>query len=147
MRLPEDAAGRGSSRRQDAGGREPQHPTPNSRNRMPAPWRQGKKERRKGTGGGASEAPIAAYRIQQRTESDRFPQLIKIRNEWNRLPTDNFIISAPVSYDTKTLKWKGPGLDKVMEEVYCSAGTTKELKETLRTQEQEDHTQGERVTA
>ncbi|KAJ1162327.1 hypothetical protein NDU88_002795 [Pleurodeles waltl] len=39
----------------------------------------------------------------------------------------------------------GPGLGKVMEEVYPSAGATKEIKETLRTQEQEDHTPGERV--
>ncbi|KAJ1188355.1 hypothetical protein NDU88_005116 [Pleurodeles waltl] len=87
------------------------------------------------------------FRIQQRTESDHFPQLIKIRNEWDRLPTANIIISAPVTYDTKKLKWKGPGLDKVMEEVYCSAGTTKELKELLRVQELEVHPQGERVIA
>ncbi|KAJ1177971.1 hypothetical protein NDU88_003221 [Pleurodeles waltl] len=80
-----------------------------------------------------------AYRIQQRTESDHFPQLIKIRNKWNRLPTANIIISAPETYDTKKLKWKGPGLDKVMEEVYRSAGTTKELKELLRVQELEVH--------
>ncbi|KAJ1205738.1 hypothetical protein NDU88_001165 [Pleurodeles waltl] len=77
--------------------------------------------------------------MQQRTESDHFPHLIKIRNEWNRLPTANIIISAPVTYDTKKLKWKGPGLDKVMEEVCRSAGTTKELKESLSAQELEDH--------
>ncbi|KAJ1120256.1 hypothetical protein NDU88_008464 [Pleurodeles waltl] len=88
-------------------------------------------------------SPKSAYRIQQRTESDHFPQLIKIRNEWNRLPTANIIISAPVTYDTKKLKWKGPGLDKVMEEVFRSAGTTKELKELLRVQELEAHSQGE----
>ncbi|KAJ1123871.1 hypothetical protein NDU88_002338 [Pleurodeles waltl] len=87
------------------------------------------------------------YKIQQRIESDHFPQLIKIRKEWNRLPTANIIISAPVTYDTKKGKWKGPDLDKVMEEVYRSAGTNKELKETLRTQEQKDHTKGERVIA
>ncbi|KAJ1106733.1 hypothetical protein NDU88_004133 [Pleurodeles waltl] len=75
---------------------------------------------------------VSAYRIQQRTESDHFPQLIKIRNEWNRLPTANIIISAPVTYDTEKLKWMGPGLEKVMEEVCRSAGTTKELKESLR---------------
>ncbi|KAJ1124431.1 hypothetical protein NDU88_002892 [Pleurodeles waltl] len=85
--------------------------------------------------------------IQQRTESDPFPQLIKIRNEWNWLPTANIIVSAPVTYDTKKLKWKGPGLDKVMEEVYRSAGTTKELKELLRVQELEAHPQGERMIA
>ncbi|KAJ1087605.1 hypothetical protein NDU88_000772 [Pleurodeles waltl] len=90
---------------------------------------------------------VSAYRIQQRTESDHFPQLTKIRNEWNRLPTANIIISAPMTYDTKKLKWKGPGLDKVMEEVYRSAGTTKELKELLRVQELEAHPQGERVIA
>ncbi|KAJ1202302.1 hypothetical protein NDU88_006102 [Pleurodeles waltl] len=88
---------------------------------------------------------VSAYVIQQRTESDHFPQLIKIWNEWNQLPTPNIIISAPVIYDTKKLKWKGPGLDKVMEEVYRSAGTTKELKEPLSAQELEDHPQGERV--
>ncbi|KAJ1139452.1 hypothetical protein NDU88_005824 [Pleurodeles waltl] len=86
-----------------------------------------------------------SYRIQQRTESDHFPKLIKIRNEWNRLPT--VIISVPVTYDTKKLKWKGPGLDKVMEAVCHSAGTTKELKESLRVQELVDHPQGERVIA
>ncbi|KAJ1114388.1 hypothetical protein NDU88_002626 [Pleurodeles waltl] len=90
---------------------------------------------------------VSAYRIQKHTESDHVPQLIKIRNEWNRLPIANIIISASVTYDTKELKWKGPGFSKVMEEVCRSAGTTKELKETLRTQEQEDHTQGERVIA
>ncbi|KAJ1153638.1 hypothetical protein NDU88_006397 [Pleurodeles waltl] len=92
-------------------------------------------------------SPKSTYRIQQRRESDHFPQLIEIRNEWNRLPTSNIIISAPVTYDTKNLKWKGPGLDKVMEEVYRSAGTTKELKELLRVQELEAHPQGERVIA
>ncbi|KAJ1143597.1 hypothetical protein NDU88_009903 [Pleurodeles waltl] len=90
---------------------------------------------------------VSAYRIQQRTESDHLPQLIKIRNEWNRLPTANIMISAPVTYDTKKQKWKGPGLHKVMEEVYHSAGTTKELKELLRVQELEAHPQGERVIA
>ncbi|KAJ1099437.1 hypothetical protein NDU88_004538 [Pleurodeles waltl] len=88
---------------------------------------------------------VSAYRIQQCTESDHFPQLIKIRNEWNRLPAANIIISAPVTYGTKKLKWKELGLDKVMEYVYRSAGTTKELKESLRVQELEDHPQGERV--
>ncbi|KAJ1170446.1 hypothetical protein NDU88_002323 [Pleurodeles waltl] len=83
---------------------------------------------------------VSAYRIQQRTESDHFPQLIKIRNEWNRLRTANIIISAPVTYDTKKLKLKGPGLDKVMEVVYHSAGATKELKEPLGVQALEDHT-------
>ncbi|KAJ1155455.1 hypothetical protein NDU88_008185 [Pleurodeles waltl] len=63
----------------------------------------------------------------------------QIRNEWNRLPIANIIISAPVTYDTKKLKWKEPGLDIVMEEVYHSAGTTKELKESLSVQELEDH--------
>ncbi|KAJ1183524.1 hypothetical protein NDU88_000342 [Pleurodeles waltl] len=90
---------------------------------------------------------VSAYMIQQRTESNHFPQLNKIRNEWNRLPTANIIISALVTYDTKNLKWKGAGLDKVMEEVYRSAGTTKELKESLSVQELEDHPQGERVIA
>ncbi|KAJ1191397.1 hypothetical protein NDU88_000713 [Pleurodeles waltl] len=90
---------------------------------------------------------VSAYGIQQRTESDHFPQLIKIRNEWNRLPTANIVISAPVTYDTKKLKWKGPGLVKVMEVVYHSAGATKEPKESLRVQALEDHPQGERVIA
>ncbi|KAJ1180188.1 hypothetical protein NDU88_005411 [Pleurodeles waltl] len=62
-------------------------------------------------------------------------------------PHRNIIISAPVTYDTKELKWKGLGLDKVMEEVYRSEGTTIELKESLRVQELEDHPQGERVIA
>ncbi|KAJ1082943.1 hypothetical protein NDU88_003104 [Pleurodeles waltl] len=88
---------------------------------------------------------VSAYRIQQRTESDHFPQLITFRNEWNRLPTANIIISAPATCDTKKLKWKGPGLDKVMEIVYRSAGTAKDLKESLRGQELVDHPQGERV--
>ncbi|KAJ1163793.1 hypothetical protein NDU88_004245 [Pleurodeles waltl] len=96
---------------------------------------------------GAAIDVLSPSRIQQRTESDHFPQLIKIRNEWNLLPIANIIISAPVTYDTKKLKWKGPGLDKVMEEVYRSAGTTKELKESLSAQELEDHPQGERVIA
>ncbi|KAJ1152520.1 hypothetical protein NDU88_005295 [Pleurodeles waltl] len=90
---------------------------------------------------------VSAYRIQQRTESDHFPQLFKIRNEWNWIPTANIIISASVTYDTKKLKWKGPGLNKVMEEVYRSAGTTKELKELLKEQELEAHPQRERVIA
>ncbi|KAJ1184344.1 hypothetical protein NDU88_001152 [Pleurodeles waltl] len=59
----------------------------------------------------------------------------------------NILISAPVTYDTKKFKWKGPGLDKVMEVVYRSAGTTKELKESLRVQELVDHPLGERVIA
>ncbi|KAJ1153140.1 hypothetical protein NDU88_005902 [Pleurodeles waltl] len=45
------------------------------------------------------------------------------------------------------MKWRGPGLETVMEEVYRSAGTINELKETLRMEEQEDHPPGERVTA
>ncbi|KAJ1209496.1 hypothetical protein NDU88_004874 [Pleurodeles waltl] len=90
---------------------------------------------------------ILVYKIHQRTESDHFPQLIKIRNKWNRLFSANIIISAPVTYDTKKLKWKGPVLGKVMEEVYRNAGTTEDLKESLGMQEQEDHPPGERVTA
>ncbi|KAJ1117841.1 hypothetical protein NDU88_006037 [Pleurodeles waltl] len=67
-----------------------------------------------------------------------------IRNNWSRLPSANIVISAPVTYDTKKLKWRGPGLETAMEEVYCSAGTINELKETPRMQ---DHPPGERVTA
>ncbi|KAJ1170154.1 hypothetical protein NDU88_002035 [Pleurodeles waltl] len=90
---------------------------------------------------------VSSYRIQERTESDHFPQLIKIRNNWSRLPSANIIISAPMTQNTKILKWRGPGLKTVMEEVYHSAGTINEPKETLRKQEQEDHPPGERVTA
>ncbi|KAJ1089086.1 hypothetical protein NDU88_002239 [Pleurodeles waltl] len=89
---------------------------------------------------------ISSYRIQERTESDHFPQLIEIRNNWNRLPSANIIISAPVTFDTKKLKWRGLGLGIVMEEEYRSAGTINELKESLGMQEQEDHPPGERVT-
>ncbi|KAJ1123156.1 hypothetical protein NDU88_001629 [Pleurodeles waltl] len=66
---------------------------------------------------------VPSYKIQERTGSDHFPQLIKIRNNWSRLPSANIIISALVTYDTKKLKWRGPGLETVMEEVYRSAGT------------------------
>ncbi|KAJ1199184.1 hypothetical protein NDU88_003022 [Pleurodeles waltl] len=90
---------------------------------------------------------VSSYRIQERTESDHFPQLIKIQNNWSWLPSANIIISASVTYDTKKLKWRGPCLETVMEEVYRNAGTINELKETLRMQEQEDHPPGERVTA
>ncbi|KAJ1187157.1 hypothetical protein NDU88_003936 [Pleurodeles waltl] len=65
------------------------------------------------------------------------------RNEWNRLPSANIIISAPVTYDIKKVKWKGHGLGKVMEEVHRNAGTLEELKDTLRKREQKDHFPGE----
>ncbi|KAJ1202061.1 hypothetical protein NDU88_005864 [Pleurodeles waltl] len=84
--------------------------------------------------------------IQECTERDHFPQLIKIWNNWSWLPSTNIIISAPVTYDTKYLKWRGPGLETVMEEVYRNAGTINELKKTLRMQEHEDHPPGERVS-
>ncbi|KAJ1208662.1 hypothetical protein NDU88_004045 [Pleurodeles waltl] len=87
--------------------------------------------------GGASTLPlVAVYNIYARLESNHFPQAIPLRRVWKRLPNTNIIISAPMTSNTKKLKWQRHSIEKVMEEVYRCAGSLEELKRGFENQEQ-----------
>ncbi|KAJ1127872.1 hypothetical protein NDU88_006265 [Pleurodeles waltl] len=62
---------------------------------------------------------VDAYNIYARLESDHFPKAIQLRWVWKQLPTANIIIAAPMSYNTKKLKWQGDGIKKVSRSAWA----------------------------